>query len=1683
MRAYKTVVRWITMRRGFTLVEMLIAVLISFIILAAIFEVFIAQKRRYVNEDAVLEMENRGDFAIEYLTRIIQNSGYNIQQGMKFEAASDHYFVTAMDENNDNVIGPEEIVAISLNKSTREIGAGDQPTELVRDPDMDDFTAGKRSFGFDASFDMDGDGTVSDTERFVSGYNLNTPRNDASLDQKDSIKLFLSDGPPYAVYRYSFSLLDDGDAYNAATNPYIVKPSPDLIAGDVDNFIIRYYDEENLPLPVTSDDAGRRITPKPPYILTRSDLTRIRRVEFEVLLRSTRVDSKWTDTGSYPAGSVATYDSDGKPAGWSCGDAEFRGAEPYLTSCAGLSDWDCFYRYCNNKVYPTLANNKVDYQDQYHRLLLTSSVTPKNLVLNPYGQLTLTVDPPKIRCPDTEATLTATLRDREGKPIEDAVVNFYSTSEVSALDYTAVSDHNADGDPITNEDGIVTGITLKAVALAGGKKKPTTVTVSADTAITVTVDGVDRSIPIYSSVVVPFVVGPPLTIELKNPTPDTTACKEAAVETFTLEAKDCNGFPSEGATITVNPYDPITSSTAFVGDAGIDWGSFHNKKDRDAATLIPVTPTNPAAMVDYSDNSDDDGKYAIYYGSPMISDAQYGTKTYFSPLGFVFKVTKFDEKNLTDPVPNGWGYADDPEVTHTFTINPGSVARIDASPTTYSGTGCEDGYFDIYGVGRDCAAVNTWSNYSIWASILNSVGHRAPPDPVGSIMGTLENLTGTGLGVYNAKMVWDTDRQKYRLIFVNTGCAVSNTGESVEMLNYDLGGTPPTVTATGTLGVNLSQCPTGLHITLKAREPHTSDCSGTLTDGFYQNGCNYNNIDVVANVILNIPPSTVCADVPLNPVTFTVVSGGAKFLDGSGNPTLTTKTVNTNSSGMAFTGLKLTTTSLADVVIRATSSTGSSPVYTDTVTITFPVGEDHIVFAYRDSCYKDLLTPANGLRTDDYMYLEVRDCNRNDSTSTADTTTATVYTFLSAVTDSETVTLTETGNDTGIFRGKLKTRALPPGWSSANNDTVLDILNGSYVNVRYQDEDLNDFYAYDGYNIPTILDQCNEGIRFVENFAKTSYDGITSNMTNFVLADPASWRAFSSLNVTRRTTTPTITPSASWIKYLLLQFCDEMFLSGSIYSQYFYNGSAVSFPPSSTPAVKWRNVESFMWVDLDEDTVGVHASEQNWEDLAVSYRFKTVGDPADAGYGSTTATIGDYYLPGITKGVYFLFRTASSNVTMTGLSGTPTMDVIDRGYIAVWTEDASGNPLARLYRVDGIDNDANPITVDVVQMGGDITGTDFDIPFDDGEYHKAEIVLDGNDFYIYFDDVLLDFDGQSGPSAVGGASVIDKNYTTGSIGFGVKDVIAKFDNIQVCGCAPMTIVSSNTSYPQGTPVTLTMKDQIYGMNAPGPVDWNVVPAGDGTFSENPSTGPSVIFTRSYFSDFPSEFDAMDALGCIATIVTPAPPATCVTQNFDSGTWPFVSPNDFDQWVGTWTVAADSGNGNNKGLHYSGSVSGVKLIRAVGTAYSAVYNNNSVDLYDDYDAEVYVRPTNVSSGSTWTYAALLFRNASRSSPAYYLSIGRGSGGKTQVKLIYATAPTSTSGESLVDTTTTNTYSTSTIYHLWVELNGPSIDYAVYAGSTLIASGTVTDTRSKTGGPGFRLSQNDAYFDNLKICTLP
>jgi hypothetical protein len=237
---------------------------------------------------------------------------------------------------------------------------------------------------------------------------------------------------------------------------------------------------------------------------------------------------------------------------------------------------------------------------------------------------------------------------------------------------------------------------------------------------------------------------------------------------------------------------------------------------------------------------------------------------------------------------------------------------------------------------------------------------------------------------------------------------------------------------------------------------------------------------------------------------------------------------------------------------------------------------------------------------------------------------------------------------------------------------------------------------------------------------------------------------------------------------------------------------------------------------------------------------------------------------------------------------------------------------------------------------------------------------------------------------------------------------------------------------------------------------------------------------------------MDALGCIAVLLPPPPGPTCLTQDFQAaGTT--IGDFNFASWVGAWIIAQDTANGSSRGITYDTvSYSGVKLIRALGTPYGTVWSNHGgADLYDDYTVEVDIRPT-----STSAVPGLIFRNESPSNAGYLLAIMNNSG-NTRVRLYYDSDLNSWAGTSGTTLNTNNTsygYRTDAVYRLVVTLNGSTISYEVFrtiigsGTTTSIATGSVTHTTCKTGGPGFYLYNSSsntwkAYFDNFEICTLP
>ena len=364
------------MKTGKTLIELIVTVAISLVIMAVVFQFFIIQKKRYRTEDLLLKAQTDGAFAVEYLTGIIEKAGYNVKHGTGIEAASDHYLTVTFDRDDDGVIEADEVMTIAVNRDYRNLSKGKRPTEIVHDPLLSKiYGKAPHEYLFDLYFDMDKDGVINYDERFVSGYDLDEEPSDLDQRQGGAIRLFLSrPAEGFGLYLYTLRLYDDKRPFKAGSapsgNPYIVNPKPNLIVDNVDNFIIRYFDMEDLPLPAVKDENGNRKTPAPPYFLTAWEMSMVRRVEFEILLKTDieeKGDAGGAD-GGYVPGSVATYDESGRPKGWSCGDAGF----PDHELCGELDEWDCFFSVCRDRRYPK-AGETVPYDDDAKRILFASS--------------------------------------------------------------------------------------------------------------------------------------------------------------------------------------------------------------------------------------------------------------------------------------------------------------------------------------------------------------------------------------------------------------------------------------------------------------------------------------------------------------------------------------------------------------------------------------------------------------------------------------------------------------------------------------------------------------------------------------------------------------------------------------------------------------------------------------------------------------------------------------------------------------------------------------------------------------------------------------------------------------------------------------------------------------------------------------------------------------------------------------------------------------------------------------------------------------------------------------------------------------------------------------------------------------------------------------------------------------
>ena len=240
---------------GFTMTELLVGTAISLILLGLVAGIIQSQTKTFQRQSQLGEMQSNGRAAVDFVTRSVQNAGYNVSRGKRFLAASDHYVTMVFDDDNDGTIQNDEVMTYAVST----------PQGI----DNEDFT-------ITPFFDQDGDGEVDDTE------------------SRDHIISLALAGPPFNFYRITPNNADNG----------VLKST---VSRNIENLVIRYWDKDGDPLPIgVAVDADG--VPVPPYVIPADELNDIRKVDMDIVTRSRDEDANenYVNSGTYYAGSVAT---------------------------------------------------------------------------------------------------------------------------------------------------------------------------------------------------------------------------------------------------------------------------------------------------------------------------------------------------------------------------------------------------------------------------------------------------------------------------------------------------------------------------------------------------------------------------------------------------------------------------------------------------------------------------------------------------------------------------------------------------------------------------------------------------------------------------------------------------------------------------------------------------------------------------------------------------------------------------------------------------------------------------------------------------------------------------------------------------------------------------------------------------------------------------------------------------------------------------------------------------------------------------------------------------------------------------------------------------------------------------------------------------------------------------------
>lgn len=355
---------------GFTFIELLIATVMSLAILGLLAHLFRAQQKDFATQTGLNTMQANGRAATEFISRSVQNAGFNVQRGTRFLAASDHSLTAVYDASNDNVIQNDEVITYAL--ANVWTGTADENTSFV------------------ARFDVDGNGTISSTENPTITVGMTTT------------------APPFNLYKVT---------PNAAGTGVIRS----LVARNIDNMVIKYYDRDGKLLPrmvdtdadgigdlaLDADDNGIPDSGNWDYDFTMAELNDIRKVEIDLIARSRKPNPReLTRTGTYVQGSLAA-----------------------------------------------VTSGSTTYTDTFLREDFTAKMAPRNLIMAPWGSVDMRANPATVTC-GNNSTVTATLLDTNGDTVAGSTINFTATAPTGSIGSITLGSASQTSD--TNGEGTTT---------------------------------------------------------------------------------------------------------------------------------------------------------------------------------------------------------------------------------------------------------------------------------------------------------------------------------------------------------------------------------------------------------------------------------------------------------------------------------------------------------------------------------------------------------------------------------------------------------------------------------------------------------------------------------------------------------------------------------------------------------------------------------------------------------------------------------------------------------------------------------------------------------------------------------------------------------------------------------------------------------------------------------------------------------------------------------------------------------------------------------------------------------------------------------------------------------------------------------------------------------------------------